>query len=175
MIATWPTANVSLEDETIEARFARFSEVLKGLREIRSRQSIPPKTNIEFSVRTDGATVDLLKPMAPYFQSLAGAMATAWGADIEPPTPNATFNLPGIDVYVDLKGLIDVEAEIDRTKKELAKLESLIAGKENKLANKNFVERAPAEVVQKERENLEELRQRVVKSEAALAELQNLA
>ncbi len=175
MIATWPSANAALEDEEIEARFARFSEVLKGLREIRSRQNIAPKTNIEFSVRTDEVTIDLLKPMAVYFESLANAKAVAWGAEIEPPTPNATFTLPGIDVYVDLQGLIDFSAEIDRTKKEISKLQSLIVGKEKKLSNKNFVERAPSEVVQQERENLDELRQRLIKAEAALAELQKLA
>ncbi len=175
MIAAWPVANASHEDSEIEARFARFSEVLKGLREIRSRQNIAPKVHIEFSVRTDADTVALLQPMASYFESLANAKATAWGMDVEAPTPNATFNLTGIDVYVDLKGLIDVSAEIDRTQKELSKLESLIAGKEKKLSNKNFVDRAPADVVQKERENLDELRQRVEKSEAALAELKSLA
>lgn len=175
MIAPWPTANDAHEDAEIEARFSRFSEVLKGLREIRSRQNIAPKVHVEFSVRTDTATVALLQPMASYFESLANAKATAWGMNVEAPTPNATFNLPGIDVYVDLKGLIDVSAEIDRTQKELSKLASLIAGKEKKLSNKNFVDRAPADVVQKERESLDELRRRVEKGEAALAELKDLA
>ena len=73
MIAAWPQPDAARQDRQIEARFARFQEVLKGLREIRSRQSIPPKTSIDFSVRCDAATVDLLQPMAVYFESMAGA------------------------------------------------------------------------------------------------------
>ena len=62
-----------------------------------------------------------------------------------------------MDVYVDLADLIDVEAEIARKEAELKKLDGFIIGKEKKLSNENFTARAPAEVVERERESLAEL------------------
>ena len=62
-----------------------------------------------------------------------------------------------MEVFVDLAELIDVEAEIARKKQEMEKLAGFIAAKEKKLENKNFVDRAPAEVVQKERDSLNDL------------------
>ena len=62
-----------------------------------------------------------------------------------------------MDVYVDLADLIDVPAEIARKKQEVEKLTGFIAAKEKKLTNASFVDRAPADVVQKERDSLKEL------------------
>ena len=56
MIAAWPVAGRELIDERIEVQFAKFQAVLAGLREVRSRQDIAPKTPIRFSVRTDAET-----------------------------------------------------------------------------------------------------------------------
>jgi valyl-tRNA synthetase len=171
MIATWPVADHRRQDREIEARFARFQEALKALREVRSRQNIQPKTTINFSVRCDAATADLLKPMAGYFESLAGAKSTAWGPDVTPPATNASAALTGGTIFVDLAGLIDVGAEIAKKEKERANCENMIRGKESKLANASFVERAPADVVAKERESLAELKERLTAIEATLAEL----
>ena len=171
MIAPWPVAETARRDERIEARFARFQEVLRGLREIRSRQNIPPKTPIEFSARCDAATAELLLPMAPYFESLAGAHATAWGADVAPFATSAHVSSKEIELYVNLAGLIDVAAETGRLEKEQGKLTGLIGAKEKKLSNANFVERAPADVVAKERAALTELQAQLATVEQALAGL----
>jgi len=157
IIAPWPAVDRDRRDPRIEARFARFQEVLRAVREIRSRQNVPPKKSIEFSVRCDPQTAELLGPMEPYFQSMAAARATGWGPEVTAPPLSAGAALSGAEVFVDLADLIDVEAEIARKRKEVEKLHGLIAAKEKKLANKNFVERAPAAVVGKERRSLAEL------------------
>jgi valyl-tRNA synthetase len=63
-----------------------------------------------------------------------------------------------IEVHVDLEKFIDVEAELARLDKLMGQITKQIAGKEAKLNNENFVSRAPDDVVQRERESLEELR-----------------
>jgi len=171
LIAAWPTCNPAYQNAETEERFAVFQEVLKGIREVRARQNIVPKAAVHFSVRADAATIELLKPMEPYFQSMAGAEATAWGSDTEPPTGAAQFTAAGATVFVDLAEHIDVEAEIAKTEKERTKLQGFIAGKEKKLGNENFVARAPEEVVKRERESLEELRSQLASLEKVLAEL----
>ncbi len=82
MIAPWPTADTKLQDAEIEAQFARFQAILAGLREVRSRQDIPPKTPIQFAVRTDDATRKSLETLIPYFASMAGATGTSWGPEM---------------------------------------------------------------------------------------------
>jgi valyl-tRNA synthetase len=64
----------------------------------------------------------------------------------------------GIEIYLPLAGMIDLDAEKERLEKELAQLEQRITGSEKKLENKNFVEKAPADVVQRERDRLEDMK-----------------
>jgi len=175
MIAPWPECDARRQDAEIEARFARFQEILGGLREIRSRQNIAPKIGIEFSVRCPAETAALLEPMRPYFQSMARAAATAWGPHVETPATCAKVNFSAGEVIVDLAELIDIPAEIARNEKERGRLLGFIAGKEKQLANSDFVDRAPPDVVQRERSSLAEQRQRLESTEAALAALRNKA
>jgi valyl-tRNA synthetase len=102
---------------------------------------------------------------------MAGAKATAWGENVKSPPTAASFTAAGAEVFVDLAGLIDVEAEIERKTKERAKYQQGIASKEKQLANQNFVARAPAEVIQKEQAALAELKELLAATEAALAAL----
>jgi valyl-tRNA synthetase len=171
MIAAWPEADAMRQNAEIESQFARFQEVLRAVRDIRARQGVAPKTPLAFGVRCEAETAELLLPMQPYFASMANANATAIGPDVTAPALSAHVPLPGIDIYVDLAGLIDVEAEIARKKQEAEKLAGFIAAKEKKLTNKSFVERAPADVVQKERDSLQELKDQLAAAQDVLRSL----
>ena len=157
MIAPWPQADSARQNTEIEARFARFQEVLRAVRDIRGRQGVPPRKQIDFAVRCDAATAELLKPMEPYFVSMAAAQPTGWGPDIAAPKLSANVALAGMEVFVDLADLIDVGAELRRKEQEKVRLEGLIAAKRKKLENANFVQRAPAAVVEGERAALRDL------------------
>tara|TARA_B100000809_G_C14929935_1_gene456552 strand:+ start:59 stop:586 length:528 start_codon:yes stop_codon:yes gene_type:complete len=159
MTARWPVADQSRRDEEIEARFANFQAVLGALREIRSRQNIASRRPVEFSVCCDVATVDLLQPMTPYFASMANATGVGWGPDVAAPATAAKVNLDDMQVFVDLEGFIDVDAELARNGKELEKVEKAINSKQAKLSNASFVDRAPADVVQRERDRLAQLQE----------------
>jgi len=69
----------------------------------------------------------------------------------------------GMEVYVPLEGLIDVAAEAQRVARELEKVERELERVERKLSNREFLERAPADVVMKERESQRVLREAVEK------------
>jgi valyl-tRNA synthetase len=111
--------------------------------------------------------------MEKYFESMAGATATAWGPRVAPPATSASAVAGSTEVYVDLAGLIDVEAEKARQSKELSRLAGAITAKERQLANENFVSRAPAEVIEKERAALAQLKQLRASTETALSKLQS--
>ncbi|MGQ9575324.1 MAG: valine--tRNA ligase [Thermoguttaceae bacterium] len=171
MIAPWPPSDATRRCPEIEAQFGRFQQVLRAVREIRSRQNVPSKTRIDFAVRCDRQTARLLGPMQPYFESMACARAVGWGPDVQPPALAANASLPGIEIFVDLADLIDLEAEIARKQQELANLQARIAAQQKKLSNEGFLRRAPAEVVRKEQESLDELKRRSVAVSAALGQL----
>ncbi len=171
MTAPWPQCDPMRRDPEIEAQFARFQEVLRAVRDIRARQNVPPKTPIKFSIRCGAEVAELLEPMKPYFSSMAGAEPVEFGPDATAPALSAGATLPNIEVYVDLAGLIDVEAEIASKRREAEKIAGFIAAKEKKLSNAGFVERAPAEVVQKERESLKDIQDQLAAVEQVIERL----
>jgi valyl-tRNA synthetase len=90
---------------------------------------------------------------------------------VTPPPLSANFTAAGCEVFVDLAEHIDVAAEIARNEKEIGKLQEHITAKEKKLSNESFTARAPADVVAREREQLDELRTRLASTQSALADL----
>jgi len=171
MIAPWPHPDATRQDAEIEAQFARFQEVLRAVRDIRNRQNVPQRRQIDFAVRCDAATAGLLEPMGPYFVSMAAARPTGCGPDVAAPQLSANVALGGMEILVDLAALIDVDAEIERNRQEAIRLEGLIATKGKKLENANFVQRAPAAVVQGERAALKDLEDQLAAVMAAIERL----
>jgi valyl-tRNA synthetase len=167
--ASWPEADLQWQDKQTEARFSVFQQALGAIREIRNRQNIANKQAIEFCVKCDGATAELLQPMTAYFQSMTNAVATGFGPDVTIPPTHAKSALSGLEIYVDLKGFIDVDAEIAKNEKEEQRLLGQIKGKESKLNNESFVSRAPANVVQSEREGLAQYQEQLASVRATLA------
>jgi valyl-tRNA synthetase len=174
-VAAWPTVDAALIDATIEEQFADFQAVLGAVRELRMAQNIPPREAVQFAVTCDDATAKLLAPMQPYFTQMAKATATAWGPQAAAPEVAATGQASGargaIVVHLDVSQFIDVEAEKVRLKKQLDQLLGFVKSIEGKLANDNFVSRAPAEVVQQQRDKLAEVRGQIASTEAALGKL----
>jgi valyl-tRNA synthetase len=113
--------------------------------------------------------------MQPYFTQMARATAAAWGPNASAPDVAASVTLAGrngpMEVHVDLSRFIDVGAERKRLEKERENLAKQITGIESKLANKSFVDRAPAEVVGQQRAKLLELQNQLTSVEAAFAKL----
>jgi valyl-tRNA synthetase len=175
MVALWPDVEESRINREIESRFALFQSTLGALREIRSRQNIAPRSEVEFWVRCDKETRNLLEPMTPYFARMAQARAAGFGPQVTPTSPNATVPLAGMEVIVNLKGFLDIEAELARLAKQTAALEKQIEVKEKKLSNASFVERAPADVVDGERESLKQLRSQLEAIQTSLDELQAMS
>lgn len=175
MLSNWPEIDPKWEDQSIERQFAVFQETLGSLREIRSRQNIAPKDTIEFVIRCDEPTAKLLETMSPYFLSMANAKSCGLGKDVAVPETNATITVGDMEIFVDLKDFIDVEAEIERNEKQEQKLQQLVTSKEKKLGNESFVSRAPADIVARERESLDQAKQELERTQAALAKLRESA
>ena len=80
----------------------------------------------------------------------------------------------GVEIRFLLKGLIDVEEELARLRKEIARVEDDMAFVNKKLGNPKFVERAPEHIVQKERDKLAGFEQEKSALESSMSDLENL-
>jgi valyl-tRNA synthetase len=173
MVARWPEPSHEWIDDRTEKQFGTFLGVLAAIREIRSRQNVPPRTTVKVAIRGPAEAADLLEPMKAAIESMATVAITALGPGAVGATGAATATAMGCDLFVDLADLIDVGAEIARLAKENEKTAGFIAAKQAKLADEKFAAKAPPAVVQKEREQLADLEAKLAKGIATLAELES--
>lgn len=171
MRASWPEPPDAWSDRHTEEQFGIFLAVVGAIREIRARQNVPPKTRLPAVIHTDATTADLLRPMLPAIQAMAGVDLGAVGPTAAAATGATTASVRGCDVCVDLAELVDVEAEITRLEKDTIKTQGFIQAKRQKLGDEKFTARAPETVVAKERAQLAELEERLAKDRAALVDL----
>jgi valyl-tRNA synthetase len=170
-IAAWPAVETNHVDQAIEKQFAQFQAVMSAVRNIRTEKNIPPKESVQFAIRCDAAAVGLLSPMLPYFESMARAEVTALGPDATAPEHAASKALEGMEVHLDISNFFDAEAEKKRLADQRDNLAKFVKTINGKLNNENFVSRAPAEVVQSERDKLADVAEQLAAVETALARL----
>jgi valyl-tRNA synthetase len=172
MIAAFPKAGRKGRDPEAERLMAPVLDVVSAIRTIRSESRISPAVELKVSVKPAGpAAADALAASTAVIGSLARA-AIAVMADGERPAQSAMAATPSGDVFVRLEGVVDFDAERQRLRKEVERAGKEIAFLEGKLGRPDFVERAPAEVVERERARLAEQRQIEQKLTASLAALE---
>ena len=113
----------------------------------------------------------MLAETAALAQRLAGLEKVQAGPEIAKPAHAATEVVQGAEVFVPIEGLIDLEAERRRLQERVAKEEALLSQILKKLDNRSFVDRAPREIVERERARAEAIRQAVEAVRKNLAEL----
>jgi valyl-tRNA synthetase len=111
----------------------------------------------------DATTRELLERWRAYLMPLAGLSEVVVGPPGAKPPQAAAFVSGNLEIYVPLAGLVDLDAERDRLKKEIARSEQELASLQRKLDNPNFVARAPPDVVEKDKARVAELQERTVK------------
>ena len=171
MIAPWPELDESLQNESLESRFARLQETVVSVRNIRAVYNIGPSQPIELHMKCEPDIASELEACSGQFENLARTVLSAAGAEVARPAASASFSLKDADGFVPLGGLIDVEEELERQKKEADKLQGFIKGHSAKLANENFVNKAPEHVVAEVRETLANLQKQLESVETVINQL----
>jgi valyl-tRNA synthetase len=163
----WPEAEA--RDAKAEAEMGRLQEVIRAVRRIRNENRLPEREPLHASVRT--ADPAPLLAQEALVRGLARLASFEAGEGVARPKAAATAVLGSDEVYVSLEGLVDVAAERERKKEELAKAEALLASIGRKLADPAFTGRAKPEVVKRERDRADEVRERIARLRQALADL----
>ena len=158
MTAPWPTGEETWLDKANEASMAAIMEVIKTIRNMRAEVNAAPGKKSEAILHfSDAAQQAVFTANDGYLHALAEAdPVTILSLTAERPENAMTAAAGGVEIYLPLKGLIDMEKETARLSKELDGLTKEIARTEGKLANEKFVTKAPVAVVAKEREKLQD-------------------
>ena len=158
MTAPWPTGEETWLDKENEASMAAIMEVIKAIRNMRAEVNAAPGKKSEAILHfSDAAQQAVFTANDGYLHALAEAdPVTILSLTAERPENAMTAAAGGVEIYLPLKGLIDMEKETARLSKELDGLTKEIARTEGKLANEKFVTKAPVAVVAKEREKLQD-------------------
>jgi len=171
MIAPWPELPAEWQQDSLERRFERLQETIAAVRNVRAVYRIGPRTPLKLYVRCGADVAAEMRDVSSQFENLAKTTLETVGAEVQRPKGSASFALGGSRGFIPLEGIIDLEAEQTRLHTEADKLCGFIAGYEKKLANENFVIRAPENVVNDVRDTLAEQKKKLASLEQIIREL----
>jgi len=150
--ANWPTFQPDLVDSELDLAFLRVKQAVEKIRIIRAEYKVAPKTRLRVSIRPRGRDRrSVFEAESDTIKRLAQVEELTFDGGTKGPVAYAVFG-DGSDVFVALEGEIDVQQECRRLSGELTRLDQQLGALGTKLTNQNFVARAPAEVVARERE-----------------------
>jgi len=133
-------------------------DAVMGIRTVRGELNISPSLKVNAAIKTYSPKAEkILKDNLHYIKALARADEIKTGMDIEKPEGSATSVKGSMEIFVPLKGLLNIAAELDRLMKDMAKVELSIASLNKKLFNDDFLQKAPKEIIEKEKTKYEEL------------------
>jgi valyl-tRNA synthetase len=164
MIAPWPKRRPDLEDPDSEARMVLLMDVIRSIRNLRGELGLPPgKPARCLVVAGDTASRLLLERYASYVTQLAVAQPLEFAGPEQPKPKQALSSVVrGVEVYIPLAGLVDLDKEIARLEKESGAVSRELERVRGKLANESFLAKAPPEVIDKERGRETELDQKLI-------------
>ncbi|UWG96914.1 valine--tRNA ligase [Dehalobacter sp. DCM] len=172
MLSAWPEAkgykNVRIENEMI-----LLMDVIRAVRNIRADMGVAPGRKADILlVAPEQETMDILTSGIEDIKQLAGAEKITIVQQMDKkPAQSASAVLTGISVYVPLKGLLDLDKEISKIRKEIENTLKEQKRLEDKLANPGFVGKAPQDVVNKEKEKLDDVMVRLRSLKLRLSDL----
>lgn len=175
MLQPYPVSSPEKLDPSALNAINLLKGIIVGIRTIRGEMNIPPGKPLNILLKgMQPSEVNTLNSMITLLQSV-GRIADITYVSQEDQVPiSATSLYNSIEILVPMKGLIDVEAERSRLTKELEKLNKETGSLKGRLGNANFVERAPAQVVEKERNRLASLEEATLTLSTKLSDLENL-
>ena len=133
-------------------------DVIRSIRNVRGEMNVPPGREITALVHTaEQAQRDTLTAHAHYVRSLAKLGELDVAECHEKPRAAAAAVAGSVETYIPLEGAINIDDEIARLGKEVGRVEKELERLTKNLANENFINRAPAEVVERDRTRKTEL------------------
>ena len=170
-LASWPKARKAWFDAETEKRFAFVQELVVAVRNLRAENKLPPGKPVPVAVRGTPEQLALIESLRGQILPLARIESLSVAGNGQRPGLAVSTVVQGCEVFVLLEGLINVDEERDRLTRESAKLLDDLESVKKKLRNQDFLKKARADVVDRERARLAELEETLDKLRRAQAAL----
>jgi valyl-tRNA synthetase len=172
IIASFPTANEKYIDSDAEKQFEFLMDLIGKIRQVRSEMNIEPAKKVTVYLRGDVDT-----KLIDQYRTETLQLTRAESIQIVKDFPSGSHLARGIlstcEIGIDLTGVLDITAEVERLRRELKKIDVELQQSEKKLANENFIKNAPAEIVEEQKSKFADLTARKQKTESTLNSLQS--
>ena len=175
MVADFPKWDDSLVDLQAEKQMAVVMDVTTAIRNIRGEMNIAPAAQVDAVVFGPDNLTGVVEMHGNYIGDLARLSNLEMHRDGKRPRVAASAVVRELELFVPLEGVLDFEEESHRLQKEISKLEPELARSRKKLANKEFLNRAPEDVVTKERDKFERLGDKLNKLQRQFERLRKIS
>ena len=172
MLSDWPVYDEKFAFPAEEAAMEEIMDAIRAIRTRRSEMNVAPGRKVQLTIAT--AKEDVFTAGAPFFKRLAGATEVHVVPADEAPASKGQVEVVthSARVFMPLQELVDVAQELQRIAKEKEKALGHLKGIEAKLANEAFTSKAPANIVQNQRDQAEKLRSLIAQLEQSEAAMQ---
>jgi valyl-tRNA synthetase len=175
MVQPFPKVDPALIDDDAEQRMSLIMDVIRSVRNIRSEMNLPPGQELSAIIIPRDDAVELrLRSNEAFLRRLAKLGDIRYQPDGERPRGAALAVIEGAEVHVPLAGLVNLQEETKRLEKEIGKTTNELAGVQRKLGDPKFIERAPEEVVEKDRDRAAQLEEKRQSLERSLERLRQI-
>ncbi len=169
--AEYPAVSEDRLDDELERDIELVQETASGVRSVRNQMNISPGETLDVCLSTDDEErSDRLSRHESLLKQAANVGDVEIDADVEKPPRSAAFVREGVEGYVLLEEVLDPEEEVERLEKQVSDVSERLENVEEKLDNDEFVENAPEEVVQRERDQRDDLVDELQKLKENLAD-----
>ncbi len=174
MIQRYPAARSNWRDETIEKQMSFLMGVIRAVRNLRTEMNCPPGKEIKAIFCGQSADLEFVREQQAYLRVLARVGAAEYRSAEQRPRGAATAVVEGLEVYLPLDDLINLNEERARLSKEVGKVEVDLARVRKKLDNGEFLAKAKDEVVSKEKEKAIQFEEKIRTLRSSLDKLDEI-
>jgi valyl-tRNA synthetase len=175
IISQWPHMQEDLIDKPAQKDMEFLIDLIVSVRNIRSQMLVPLDKKVNIIVSTANKNdVKLIEENQQYIKTLAkvdNVKTQNFTCGPKRPKQSAMAVAGSAEVYVLLAGVIDIDAEKARLSKKISEMENILKGLSDRLKNKDFLKKAPEEVVEKEKEKEKQLSENIEKLKTSLKSL----
>lgn len=173
-VAAWPKRNDEFNYPEATKKMNLLKEIIRSVRNTRAELNVPMSKKIELLIKVkDTGVLSSLEEGRSYLEKFCNPEKLQLGTDIQAPEKSMSSVLSGVELYLPLAGLLDIDAEITRLEKEVKNLDNEVERVQKKLSNQGFVAKAPAKVIDEEKAKEQDYLEKRATVQARIEELKN--
>ncbi|PYZ93956.1 valine--tRNA ligase [Salipaludibacillus keqinensis] len=171
-VASWPERKEELVNKQAVKDMQLLQEIIRSVRNTRSELNVPMSKEITLYVKANSTEVlEQLERGREYLDKFCNPGELTIASDLTAPEKSMSSVLSGVELYMPLAGLLDLDAEVERLQGELKRLDGEVTRVQKKLGNEGFIKKAPEKVVEEERAKEKDYLEQKEKVQARINEL----